>query len=132
MAIVTPTDRPVGPQSLCNRSFWWRFCVVTLLFGFFCWCRGFCHRNESDLFLYLLGWNELRNEVSWFMVTKNVFSSVFAFTFWCCTSIWWEHLIFHCLNESFGVSVSVSVEQRWYILSNKRNAPVNIFLSYLK
>ena len=42
----------VGPQSLCNRSFWWRFCVVVSIFGFFCGCRGFCHRTESDLFLF--------------------------------------------------------------------------------
>ena len=27
------------------------FCVV--IFGFFCGCRGFCHRTESDLFLFL-------------------------------------------------------------------------------
>ena len=26
----------------------------TLLFGLFCGCRGFCHRTESDLFLFLL------------------------------------------------------------------------------
>ena len=32
----------VGPQWLCNRSFWWRFCVATLRFGFVCWCSGFC------------------------------------------------------------------------------------------
>ena len=38
---------------LCNRSCWWRFCVVTLLFVFFCRCRGFCHRTDSDLFLFL-------------------------------------------------------------------------------
>ena len=25
-----------------------------LLFGLFCGCRGFCHRTESDLFLFLL------------------------------------------------------------------------------
>ena len=42
-------------QSLCNRSFWWRFFyVVTLFFGFFCGCRGFCHETESDLFLFFL------------------------------------------------------------------------------
>ena len=29
----------VGPQSLCNRRFWWRFNVVTLLF-FFLWVKG--------------------------------------------------------------------------------------------
>ena len=39
---------------MCNRSFWWRFCVVTLLFGFFCRCRGFCLRTESYLVLFLL------------------------------------------------------------------------------
>ena len=45
--------KKIGPQSLCYRSFWWRFCVVTLFFWFFCGCRGFCHRTESDLFLLL-------------------------------------------------------------------------------
>ena len=30
------------------------FYVVTLLFGFFCWCRGFFHRTESNLFIFLL------------------------------------------------------------------------------
>ena len=29
-------------------------CVVTLPFWHFCWCSGFCHRTESDLFLFLL------------------------------------------------------------------------------
>ena len=44
----------VGLQSYCNRSFVRHFCVVTLIFGFFCVCRGFCHRTaESDLFLFL-------------------------------------------------------------------------------
>ena len=56
VAIITPTDRPVGLQSLCNRIFWLRFCVVALLFGLFRGCRGFCHtgRTESDLFLFLI------------------------------------------------------------------------------
>ena len=39
-------------QGLKDSRFW-RFCVVTLLFGFFCGCRVFCHRTESDLFLFL-------------------------------------------------------------------------------
>ena len=29
-------------------------CVVPLPFWNFCWCRGFCHRTESDPFLLLL------------------------------------------------------------------------------
>ena len=36
-----------------NHLFWWRFYVVTSLFGLFCGCSGFCHRTESDLFLFL-------------------------------------------------------------------------------
>ena len=34
VAIVTPTDRPKSVRNLlCNRSFWWRFYVVSFLFG---------------------------------------------------------------------------------------------------
>ena len=40
-------------QSLCNRSFVGVFCVVMLLFGFFCGCKGFYPSTESDLFLFL-------------------------------------------------------------------------------
>ena len=54
VAVVTPTDRP---KSVRNRFvievFGGVFCVVKLLFGFFCGCRGFCHRTESDLFLFI-------------------------------------------------------------------------------
>ena len=55
VAIVTPTDRP---KSVRNRSvielFCGVVCVVILPFWHFCWYRGFCHRTESDLFLFLL------------------------------------------------------------------------------
>ena len=55
VAVVTPTDRP---KSVRNRSvielFCGVVCVVALPIWHFCWCRGFCHRTESDLFLFLL------------------------------------------------------------------------------
>ena len=46
------SNRPseVGPQSLSKRTFCGIVCVVTFPFWHFCWCRGFCHRTESDLF----------------------------------------------------------------------------------
>ena len=51
---VTPTDRP---KSVRNRSvielFCDAVCVVILPLWHFCWCRGFCHRTESDLSLFL-------------------------------------------------------------------------------
>ena len=37
-----------------NQTFFGVVCVVTLSFWHFCWCRGFCCRTESDLFLFLL------------------------------------------------------------------------------
>ena len=64
VAVVTPTDRP---KSVCNRCVIELFCdvvyVVILPFWQFCWCRGFCHRTESDLFFFLFsyrkkGWNQ--------------------------------------------------------------------------
>ena len=41
-------------KSSCPLWDLWRFCVVALLFGFFRRSRSFCHRTESDLFLFLL------------------------------------------------------------------------------
>ena len=56
VAVVTPTDRPKSVRNRCLiELFCGVVCVVTLPFWHFCWCRGFCHRTESDLFLFLLG-----------------------------------------------------------------------------
>ena len=53
MAIVTPADRPKSVRNRCLiEVFGGVLCVLTLLFGFFCRCKGFCHRAESDLFLF--------------------------------------------------------------------------------
>ena len=53
VAVVTLTERP---KSVRNRYVIELFCevvcVATLPFWHFCWCRGFCHRTESDLFLF--------------------------------------------------------------------------------
>ena len=48
-----PTDRP---KSVCNRCVIEVFggvCVLSFGFRIFCWYRGFCHRTESYLFLFL-------------------------------------------------------------------------------
>ena len=51
---VTLADRSKSIRNRCViKVFGGDFYVVVLLFGFFCWCRGFCHRTESDLFLFL-------------------------------------------------------------------------------
>ena len=52
---VTPIDRPKSVHTRCViEVFNVVFYVVTILFGFFCWCRDFCHRPESDLFVFLI------------------------------------------------------------------------------
>ena len=54
VAVVTPTDRPKSVRNRCLiELFCGVVCVVTLPSWHFCWCRGFCHRTESDLFLFL-------------------------------------------------------------------------------
>ena len=54
VAVVTPTDRPKSVRNRCViELFCCVVCVVTLPFWHFCWCMGFCHRTESDLFLFL-------------------------------------------------------------------------------
>ena len=54
VAVVTPTDRP---KSVCNccliELFCSVVCVFTLPFWRFYWCRGFCHRTGSDIFLFV-------------------------------------------------------------------------------
>ena len=54
--VVTPTDRPksVRNRYVIKLFFCGVVCIVTFTFWHFCWCRGFCHRTESDLFLFLL------------------------------------------------------------------------------
>ena len=54
VAIVTQTDGPKSVRNRCVIEVLWRFCVVTLLFRFFCGCRGYCHRTKSDLFFFLV------------------------------------------------------------------------------
>ena len=55
VAVVTPTD---CPKSVRNRCVIELFCGVVYIFNLpfwhFCCCRGFCHRTESDLFLFLI------------------------------------------------------------------------------
>ena len=67
MAIVTPSDRPQAFHNRCViEVFEGGFCVVMLPFGLIYGhggCRGFCHKTESDLvlFLYMNGYLQFVN-----------------------------------------------------------------------
>ena len=53
VTVDTPTDRPKSVRNHCVIELSCGVvCVVTLPFWHFCWCRGFCQRTESDLFLF--------------------------------------------------------------------------------
>ena len=55
VAVVTPTDRPKSVHNGCVIDFFCGVvCVVTFPCWHFCWCSGFCHRTESDIFLFHL------------------------------------------------------------------------------
>ena len=54
VAVVTPTDRPKSVRNRCLiELFCGVVCVFTLPFWQFRGCRGFCHRTESDLLLFV-------------------------------------------------------------------------------
>ena len=56
VAVVIPTDRPKSVRNRCVIELFCCFvCVFTLPFLHCCWCRGFFHRTESDLFFFSLG-----------------------------------------------------------------------------
>ena len=66
VALVTPTDRPKSVRNRCLiELFCGVVCVVILPFWHFCWCRGFCHRTESDLFPFLLGTRKIIKPQFW-------------------------------------------------------------------
>ena len=83
VAVVTPTDHPKSVRNRCViEGYGGVICVVMLLFGFFCGCMGFCHRTESDIFLFLL-LSHLRSKLraGWtsFSIELNI-SGRFSFT----------------------------------------------------
>ena len=52
MDVVIPTDRPKSVRNRCVIEVFWRSFGVVI---FFCLYKGFCHRTESELFLFLFG-----------------------------------------------------------------------------
>ena len=53
MAIVTPTDRPKSVRNHCVIEVFGGVFVLSIGFRIFCWYRGFCHRTESYLILFI-------------------------------------------------------------------------------
>ena len=84
VAVVTPTDRP---KSVRNRCVIELFCdvvyVVILPFWQFCWCRGFCHRTESDLFLFL--------SISKIIPIYILFFKFYSFIYFLGEYFWYEN-----------------------------------------
>ena len=72
VAVATPTDRPKSVRNRCVIELFCAVdCVVTLPFWHFCWCKGSCHRTESDLFLFLFDYT-LFGSVSLIMFNTKI------------------------------------------------------------
>ena len=54
VAITSPTHRPKLVYNRCVIEILVAFLWCHVFYGFFCGCRDFSHRTESDLFLFLL------------------------------------------------------------------------------
>ena len=53
MTVVTPTDRPKSVRNCCEIEVFGGLFVLSIGFRIFYWYKGFCHRTESDLLLFL-------------------------------------------------------------------------------
>ena len=74
VAVVTPTDRPKSVRNRCViELFCSVVCSVTLPFWHFCWCRGFCHRTESDLcvFLWIIYSRNIKQNIGYLTLRKK-------------------------------------------------------------
>ena len=96
------------------------FCFVALLFGLFCGCRGFCHRTESDIFLFLFKWYSfsfLLFFLSIHQLVHDVTSWYYEICMYNITTIiiftidreqWLSGYAFRLRSKGFGVWVLVS------------------------
>ena len=62
VTVVTPIDRPKSVRNRCVIEILVACLCCRVAFWIFCWCRGFCHKTESDLFLFLLQDQAIRLE----------------------------------------------------------------------
>ena len=53
--VVYPSDRPKSVRNRCVIEVLVAFLCCHIVFGLFCGYRGFFHRTESNLFLFLFG-----------------------------------------------------------------------------
>ena len=81
MTLFWCTTEQVRVSSLCVN--FWRSYASCWNFWHFCWCMGFCHRTESDLFLFSLTIYEIQ------------FPVVFLCTLW--------HILKYCKWLCFDV-----------------------------
>ena len=58
MAVVTPTDRSKSVRNRCVIEVFGGVLCSHVPFLIFLFCRGFCYRTESDLFIFFCHNNE--------------------------------------------------------------------------
>ena len=110
MAVVTPTGRPKSVRNRCLiELFCGVVCVVTLPFGHFCWCRGFCHRTGSDLLLFVIKTNWISHCTSDYdpcnditKTGKDMDASCILISIWLWSSSWVSAIINYFNSKKAG------------------------------
>ena len=54
MTVVTPTDRSKSVRNRYVIEAFGGVFVLSIGFRIFRWCKGFCHKTEADLLLFLI------------------------------------------------------------------------------
>ena len=110
-----------------NRTFLWRCLCFILPFWHFCWCRGYCYRTESDLFLFVMNYNTCVSmsctflssilsmiNFNWFVTFGDIKITCFKF---------YEQLILRALSTIsydfilLGISFSCNTRFGWWWLN---------------
>ena len=141
MAIVTKMTVLSRSAIVVLSNIWWRFCVVTLLFGFFSVAVGFCRRTESDLFLFSLMSRWIKQDLSVVVINLEhiTYNILFKNLTLFITFIGWfsDNFNFCCIIcLYFGISnfkiYPVYTSSSKYIFPdlNTNNAQFGIFTSF--
>ena len=128
MTVVTPTDHPKSVRYRCVIEVFGGVFVLSIGFRIFCWYRGFRHRSESDLLLFLLQLtNGLLFYSCWFVLRIYVSNYTTATLSYCnaasSNSVRIFVIVFVHVIVSFNVGALAGVSS--IVSNNKKIIPVS-------
>ena len=112
MTVVTPADRPKSVRKRCVIEVFGGVFVLSFGFRIFCWYRGFCHRSESDLllFLFALFCSEKNSKIN----AEGIFYYRLGRTMQECKIKCYQHHVMQTLYLHYFVSPGVQSVMRHF------------------